>query len=51
MSAFDRGIIEGITGAGTLVFRERLIEVAPCCRAHFYYDGNVHESNERGNDR
>ena len=33
MSAFDRGIIEGIAGSGTLQFTERLTEGAPCCRA------------------
>lgn len=33
MSAFDRGIIEGITGGGVFAFTERITEGAPCCRA------------------
>lgn len=35
MSGFDQGIIEGITGTGTLAFTSCITEGAPCCRATF----------------
>ena len=35
MSGFDQGIIEGITGTGTLAFASCITEGAPCCRATF----------------
>lgn len=35
MSGFDQGIIEGITGTGTLAFSSCITEGAPCCRATF----------------
>lgn len=35
MSAFDHGIIAGVSGGGMLTFTERITQGSPCCQAFF----------------